>query len=509
MNGNLDRGQPIFGAVAGVTSLKSSPISLNLGAPNDFFRSKEVILTGNFSRKFTSHISFNATYMKQSWTENLQEHRTTNAFAVDINAQPVTNLAAMQFVQRRQYWNVDNVSSYFNFDFKTAAIQHKLLVGYDLSRWQKTKGGSQNAARGLLLKDGSVASSFVVANANNYQTVTINNVVLPKPNVNYFNLSNPVYTSATESDYTLNVRTALPSALTTTNALYIQEQLQWDKFTFLLSLRNEWFEDTTNYKANNPLVVKKVALLPRLGVTYAITDAINVYSTFMEGYQPQSNTVTLMPQTGSLPQGSQFDPLESNLKEVGVKASMFNNKISINAAVYEINQKNILMNANDPVNPDLLVTRGGERSRGFEFDIAGYIAQNWQINVSYSHIDAKITSDSNASLVGARKQNTPQNSANLWTRYNFDSSSFLKDLGVGFGVQHQGDRIPWFTRAFVVPGFTVFDTAIYYSPDASNIQVALNVGNLFNRTYWVGAQNYQRLFPGAPRNANLTLTYKF
>ncbi|HEX8575442.1 MAG TPA: TonB-dependent siderophore receptor [Flavobacterium sp.] len=509
MNGNLDRGQPIFGAVAGVTSLKSSPISLNLGAPNDFFRSKEVILTGNFSHKFTSHTSFNATYMKQSWTENLQEHRTTNAFAVDINAQPVSNLAAMQFVQRRQYWNVDNVSSYINFDFKTAAIQHKLLIGYDLSRWHKTKGGSQNAARGFLLNDGSVAGSFVVANASNYQTITINGVVLPKPNVNYFNLSNPVYTSATENDYTLNVRTALPSALTTTNALYIQEQLQWDRFTLLLSLRNEWFEDTTNYKANNPLVVKKVALLPRLGITYAITNTINVYSTYMEGYQPQSNTVTLMPQTGSLPQGSQFDPLESNLKEAGVKANIFHDKISINAAVYEINQKNILMNANDPVNPDLLVTRGGERSRGFEFDIAGYIASNWQINVSYSHIDAKITNDNNASLVGARKQNTPQNSANLWTRYNFNPSSFLKDLGVGFGVQHQGDRIPWFTRAFTVPGFTVFDAAMYYSPAASNIQVALNVGNLLNRTYWVGAQNYLRLFPGTPRNVNLTLTYKF
>lgn len=509
MTGTLDRGQPIFGAIAGVTSLNKTPISLNLGAPSDFFKSKEMIFTTSFTHKFSSKIGFNAQYMKQTWTENLQEHRTTNGFAVDMSNQPVTSLAMMQFVQRQQYWDVDNLSTYFNFDLKTAKIKHKLLIGYDLSSWNKTKGGGQNAARGYLLKDGTVASSFVPANAANYQTTTIDGVLLPKPNVNYFNLNNPTYTLTSPDDYTLNVRTALPSALTTTNAIYIQDQIQWERFTVLLGLRNEWFEDISNYETSKELTVKKSALLPRVGITYAINNQINVYTTYLEGYQPQSNTVTLMPQTGTLPAGSLFDPLESNLKEIGLKATFFNNAINFNAAVYEINQRNILMNANDPVNPDLLVTRGAERSRGFECDLAGYITADWQINASYSYIDATITNDRDASLIGARKQNTPKNSANLWTRYNFNSDSGLKDLGVGFGMQYQSSKVPWFTRAFTLPDFTVFDAAIYYKPNKSNMQIALNAGNLFNKTYWLGAQNYLRLFPGAPRNFSLTVTYKF
>ena len=509
MTGVLDRGQPIFGAVAGATNLNKTPISLNLGASGDFFKSKEMILTTNFAHKFTSKIGFNAAYMKQTWTEDLQEHRTTNSFAVDINNQPVASLAMMQFVQRQQYWDIDNLSTYFNFDFKTGKLNHKLLTGYDLSSWNKNKGGAQNAARGYLLKDGTVASSFVLANADKYQTTTVNGVVLPKPNVNFFDLNNPSYAMRRPEDYILNVRTALPSALTTTNAIYIQDQIQWEKFTFLLGLRNEWFEDITNYKTNNELTVKKSALLPRVGVTYAINNAINVYSTYLEGYQPQSNTVTLMPQTGSLPAGSQFDPLKSDLKEFGLKAAFFDNTMSFNAAVYEINQRNILMNANDPVNPDLLVTRGGERSRGFECDLAGYITHDWQINASYSYIDAKITNDSNASLIGARKQNTPKNSANLWTRYNFASDSVLEDFGIGFGMQYQSSKVPWFTRDFTLPDFTIFDAALYYKPNKSNMQIALNAGNLLNKTYWLGAQNYLRLFPGAPRNFNLTVTYKF
>lgn len=513
MNGVLDRGQPIFGAQAGVTELNSTPISLNLGATNDFFKSKELILMGNFVHQFTPNISFTTSYMKQSWTENLQEHRTTNAFAVDIENKPVTSLAAMQFIQRQQYWNVDNLSSYFNFKLNTGKIKHQILLGYDLNYWEKTKGGGQNAARGFLLKDGGVAGSFVLANAANYQTITTAGRTLPRPNVNHFDLSNPSYTIRNVNDYTLNVRTALPAALTTNNALYVQEYLTWSKLTLLLGLRQEWYKDITNFETSNEFSFKNTKLLPRIGATFAVSKQINVYGTYLQGFQPQSNTVTLMPSTGAFfgvpKSAAQFEPLESDLKELGIKADLFKQKITLTAAVYEINQRNILMNANDPAQPDLLVQRGADRSRGFELDLAGYINEHWQINASYSYIDAEIVNDAKAELIGQRKENTPTNSANLWTRFNFGLNSPLKDIGIGLGVQHQGSRIPWFTRAFEVPAFTIFDAAFYYTPAKSNVQIALNANNLFNETYWIGAQNYLRLFPGAPRNVILTATYRF
>lgn len=513
MNGNLDRGQPIFGAVAGQTNLKSTPISLNLGAPNDHFKSKEFIVMGNFSHKLSDKISFITSYMKQTWMEDLQEHRTTNAFAVDTSNSPVTSLAAMQYVQRQQNWNIDNINSYFTFDFSTGAIKHKLLLGYDLNRWEKLKGGGQNAARGFLLKDGTVASSFVQANLANYRLANVNGVTIPMPNVPHFNLSNPSYTIRNHNDYVMNVRSALPAALTSNHALYLQEILKWNRITLLLSLRQEWFKDITNYNSPNELSFTNTALLPRIGITYAITPAINVYGTYLEGFQPQSNTVTLMPSTGSFfgstQSAARFKPLRSDLKELGLKASFFKNLLHVNAAVYEINQKNILMNANIPAFPDSLITRGADRSRGFEIEMAGFLLPNWQVNISYSYIDARVIEDSKEELIGARKENTPFNSANLWTRYNFSGSSQLKDLGIGIGIQHSGNKVPWFNRSFTVPAYTLMDAAIYYTPGKSNMQLALNVNNVFDKTYWIGAQNYLRLFPGAPRNFILTATYKF
>jgi iron complex outermembrane recepter protein len=405
------------------------------------------------------------------------------------------------------------VNAYFNFKFATGKARHELLVGYDLNSWEKLKGSGQNAARGFLLNNGTVANSFVLANAANYQTITYNGRTLPRPNVNHFDLGNPSYTIRNINDYVMNSRTAVPSALTTNNAVYVQEQLRWNRFILLVSLRQEWFKDITNYEAPNETSFTNSKLLPRIGLTYSINQHINVYATYLEGFQPQSNTVTLMPNTGSFFQttksAAQFKPLESDLKEIGAKATIGGGKLNINAAIYEINQRNLLLNANVPAFPDSLTTRGAERSRGFEIDVAGYLLPNWQINASYSYIDAVIVEDNDPALKGARKQNTPYNSANLWTRYNFANGTRLKDIGIGLGVQHNGDRLPWFNRSFVTPAYTLVDMALYYAPGKSNMQLALNVNNLFNTTHWIGAQSYLRLFPGAPRNVLLTATYRF
>jgi iron complex outermembrane receptor protein len=513
MTGNLDRGQPIFGAVAGVTKLTTTPISLNLGAPNDYFRSKEFIVMGNIAHRFTEKIGFTTAFMKQTWNEDLQEHRTTNAFGVDTAAQPVSSLAAMQFVQRRQFWNVDNVQAYFNFDLGTGQVQHQLLAGYDLSAWEKQRGGGQNAARGFLLKDGSVAGSFVKANVANYQTLTVDGVVIPRPNVPHFNLSNPAGLTPNTHEYVLNVRSELPPSLTTNYAVYVQDQIKWNRFILLVSLRQEWFKDITNFNTPKERSFIQTALLPRIGLTYAITKNINVYGTYLEGFQPQSNTVSLMPSTlnffGAEKSANRFEPLVSDLKELGVKGSVWKNRLHLSAAVYEINQKNILMSANDPVFPDSLVTRGADRSRGVEVDVAGFLLPHWQVNASYSYIDARIVNDGKADLVGARKENTPFNSANLWTRYNFVRSTLLKDVGIGLGLQYSGNKVPWFNRSFNVPAYTLLDMAFYYNPGGSNMQLSVNVNNVANKTFWLGAQNYLRLFPGAPRNLMVSAIYKF
>lgn len=94
-------------------------------------------LMGSLAHHFNKNISFNASYMKQIWDENTQETRTTNSFVPDINNNPISSLAMMQYQERIQHWAVDNINAYFNFTYKTGAFDHQTLVGYDNHVWEK------------------------------------------------------------------------------------------------------------------------------------------------------------------------------------------------------------------------------------------------------------------------------------------------------------------------------------------------------------------------------------
>ncbi len=513
MSGYLDRGQPIYGEDAGEVDLGSTPIGENLGEPNDFLDEDQFIWTTSLSHRFSPAVSFNAVYMKQTWEEDLVEHRSIGAFATDLAGEEIPSLVQRRYIQRKQFWDTDNVNAYLNFSFDLGPTEHQLLVGYDAQYWDKLRGSGQNQARGFLLADGTATRSFDPEDAGAYQTIEIDGATLPRPNVPYYDLANPNYALANPQDYVINSRFPVPATVTSTNAAYVQEQLEVGKFTALLSLRAEWFEDVTNVDAPNEASFENTAIIPRLGLTYAVTDDLNVYATYLGGYQPQSNTVSLMPSTGNFfwasESAAQFDPLISDLVEVGFKANVLQNRFAWTGAVYEINQENILMSANDPDNPDRLTQRGADRSRGFETDLTGFLTPEWQVVASYAFVDAEIVFDDDETLIGAQKENAPRHSGALWTRYSFRPGSRAAGFGVGAGLTAQGSRVPWFTRAFEIPGYAVFDAALYYTAPNDKARVSLLVDNLFDETYHLGAQTLTRLFPGAPRNLMLTTTYRF
>ncbi len=504
--GNLDRGQPIFGSINGQFDLNSTPISLNVGASNDFFKSKEVVVMTNFSKKFTDNFGFNASYMKQTWDEDLAEHRTVNAAAVDIEGNAIPTLAAMRYVEREQFWDTDNFSAFFNYDIKGDEITNKFLVGSDGTRWERTIGGGQNGARRYLKLNGTTAR-FEVDKANEFQTMEIDGVVMPVPSVPHFDLINPSNGIRETKDYPIG-EFQIPANLSTTAGVYIQNQFKIGKFSALINLRYEFFEDIFDYEGDEQ-EFKNEAFIPRIGWTYEITKNISAYGTYLEGFQPQTNTVSLSPATEGFfwsASPGRFDPLESSLKEIGGKGSFFNGKAVLNFAVFDITQKNILIG--DTYDLENLTARGEQRSRGFETDFSGYITPNFQLVASYAFTDAKIVEDEDTTLIDERIGGAPEHSANLWGKYDF-SNNILKGISVGLGMQYSGDKYSWYADRLLLPEYTVFEAALFYKPANSNIQLTLKANNLLNKTYWLGALNSSRLAPGAPRNILLNATYKF
>ncbi|WP_299714484.1 TonB-dependent receptor [uncultured Tenacibaculum sp.] len=507
--GNLDRGQPIFTAVGADYDPSSTPISLNPGAANDFYKTKEIMFMASFSKKFTENFGFNTQYMKQTWDEDLQEHRI-DAFnqAYDISGNVVPNLAAMRYAERQQSWNTDNLSAYFNYDIKHDNITNKILVGYDATRWERKIGG-QNSARRYLLTDGTIGRFRPgTSDPNDFQQE--NGLLVPA--VPHFDLTNPFNGIRNTSNYALS-QFQIPANLTSSDGIYIQNQFKIGKFSALINLRYEWFSDIFDYQGDEQKFTQQ-AFIPRLGATYEVTKDISVYTTYLEGFQPHTNTVSLSPSAeGFFWAGSpgRFDPLESSLIEFGAKGSFLNGKVNANFALFEVTQKNILLG--DTFDTDNLTTRGEQRSRGFEMDVSGFVTPNFQVTASYGYTDAKIVDDSILEFIGERIGGAPKHNANIWGRYDFTNKT-LKGIGIGLGAQYVDERYTWYNPTYLperalLPQYTVFDAAVYYKPNNTGIQLTLKVNNLFDKTYWLGGLNPSRLAPGAPRNILLNATYKF
>jgi len=468
------------------------------------------MVMASFVKSLSDRVVFNASYMKQTWDEDLAEHRTENRAAVDIEGNPIPTLAAMRYVERQQFWDTDNLNTFLSIDLGGGSITNKMVLGYDGSRWERTLGGGQNTARRYLRNDGSIGN-FNPANADDFQTMTVDGVLMPRPNVPHFNLANPSNGIRVTKDYVFG-EFAIPANLTRTDGIYIQNQFKLGRFSALINLRYEWFTDIFDYEGDEQ-EFKNQAFIPRIGLTYKLTNNLNAYVTYLEGFQPQTNTVSLSPATEghfwSASPGN-FDPLESDLKEFGLKGSFFNGKLKANFAAYEIKQRNVLVG--DPYDLENLIETGEQRSRGFEIDLSGYVLPNFQILASYGFADTEVLEHGDEAMIGERIGGAPQNTANFWGRYDFTAGP-LSGLGLGFGAQHSGDKYSWYAfsaaERLLLPAYTVFDGAVYYKPVNSNIQLILKINNISNEAYWAGALNQFRLAPGAPRNFLLTVTYSF
>ncbi|MDG1245170.1 MAG: TonB-dependent receptor [Polaribacter sp.] len=508
--GNLDRGQPIFGAINGEYDVNSTPITRNVGVSSDHYKTNELIFMANLNQKFTENFGFNAQFMKQTWDEDLAEHRFDGT-AVDIDGNVIPTLARMRYDERQQFWETDNFSAYFNYDIKTDNITNKLLVGYDATRWERKIGAGFLRARRYLTVSGG-QSNFNPANAANFQQMTVDGVTMPVPAVPHFNLANPFNGARNTNAYNL-AELSIPANLNTSSGFYIQNQFKIGKFSALLNLRFESFTDIFNYKGDEQ-EFKTSAFVPRLGLTYEVTKDISAYATYLEGFQPHTNTVSLSPTAEGFfwsASPARFDPLESTLQEIGAKGEFLNGKIFANFAIFNITQKNILLG--DTYDLANLTTRGEQRSRGFETDISGYVLPNLQLTASYAYTDATIIEDAIPEFIGERTGGSPKHNANFWGRYNFMNET-LKGIGIGFGAQYVDERYTWYNPTYatdrvLLPSYTIFDAAIYYKPDNTGIQLTLKANNLFNDTYWLGGLNPSRLGPGAPRNVLLNATYNF
>lgn len=280
--------------------------------------------------------------------------------------------------------------------------------------------------------------------------------------------------------------------------LYVQDQITFSsQWQALLGLRYDFFENESDFEGDfgsGEVEFSDGALTFRGGIVYQPIDNLSLYTSYSQGFVPQSEF------SQGPDQGGPFDPEESWQIEVGGKASLFGDRLIATLAYYNLNRQNVLVTDPDDFNRSIQV--GETRSQGFEFEVAGRLSDHWRIFATYALNDAEVTEDTDATLVGRQLENAPLNTASLWTRYDFPGTRF----GIGGGLSFVDDR-PTFDETVNLPSYVVFDAALYYA--YRDLRLALNFDNIFDTTHFIGGFNESVVFPGNPFTVRLNVSYRF
>ncbi len=496
-NGRNDRGQPSYSAENGKYDIYSAPLSLSLSRSNDYVKAKKLFTTLSLQHHFSDFITFNASYLKGVYKEDLREHRTSNANAVDAEGKAIPDLMEMRYNYRLTDNYSDNLTTYFTFKFNTGPVRHTLLAGYDFIQNADGTGNTTSEARGYLAADGrSAINKYDPGKPAKYLIVNGR----PVPNVPHVDLRHPDYSISESSRY---FSTAVQDKLGKyyTSGVYLQEQLAWGKLKALLSLRREFYTDVAGFESESEKKVRQKALLPRVGLVYTPVEPVSLYASYVYGFQPQEAGYIGDPSR----YGGPFDPLKSSMIEVGAKSSWFADRLSANLAVYRIEQNNVLQNAGDAGNPDLLRQIGQIRGKGVELDVYGSILPNLNVTANLAFNKTEITESLITEEIGRQAANAPRSQGGIWARYDFDRR-LLPGIGIGLGANFQSEKTSA-SSDLTLPSYSVFCAAFYYSVD--KVRVSATFNNIFNKTYWLGADSFSRLFPGTPRNFMVGVGYTF
>ena len=120
---------------------------------------------------------------------------------------------------------------------------------------------------------------------------------------------------------------------------------------------------------------------PRVGLNYLLNDQITFYANYAEGFSPLSGTDYA---------GKAFEPELSESVEVGMKLALASWQATL--SLFEAEKANI--RGSDPVNVGFSATLGAAQSRGAELELAGPLAANTELSLSYSWLDSETLTDS-------------------------------------------------------------------------------------------------------------------
>lgn len=197
---------------------------------------------------------------------------------------------------------------------------------------------------------------------------------------------------------------------------------------------------------------------------------------------------------------SAYPPETFKQIEIGNKSSFLNDRLSFTAALYRTERRNFLQTI-----AGIPQAVGATRTDGFELDIAFVPAPGWTIIANYARQKATYRVLSATADIGKRVAGVPDELGALWSTYEFTTGT-LKGFGIGAGVTGKDRIFVDQASTQILPGYVVYDAAIFYRQPRWEVHVAVN--NLTDEAWFPKTANTAGT-PGDPRNATFAVSLRF
>tara|TARA_R110001606_G_scaffold20146_6_gene72796 strand:+ start:345 stop:2729 length:2385 start_codon:yes stop_codon:yes gene_type:complete len=209
-------------------------------------------------------------------------------------------------------------------------------------------------------------------------------------------------------------------------------------------------------------------------------------------------------------------PESSTSYEFGVKADMFDDRLLLTAAAFQITKSDVFESAGDDYAAGGSLNTGENRVRGIELGLVGNITPKLSGQASVTFMDSEITDSNDADKIGRRLSNFSNTQASAQLRYQATeafafggTATYKGEMFTGQPDDAAGYNSTLEVYTYRVPDYWTFDAFASYKIN-ENFAARVNVSNLTNEDYYLaGYRSGHFLYKGDERRATLTLTGRF
>ena len=239
---------------------------------------------------------------------------------------------------------------------------------------------------------------------------------------------------------------------------------------------------------------------PKAGVQIHPNEDVMVYGSWSRGYKTGGWTTRL---SNPLPYAPDFDEEKAETFEIGVKSTLLDRRLQINAAAFTTKYKGIQLNFQQGVSP-VIQNAGDARIKGFEIEVVAAPVNGFTINGSIGHLDATYTRvDAGAQVApsadpvfgdvgvvpGATLPKTPKWKFNISPRYELELGNggrliFLADYTHTTSLKNDTEGYFLLTR----PATDIVNASIQYREPKDRWNITAGGTNITDERYLVTGQ---------------------